>query len=224
MKILVLPSKYVEEVKNKRQMSFNGWFARSFFPLIPGFEGNKITLQSSVLKDAVRTKLTQSLGPVSLNLCEQTNTSVDEIYGNSTEWQPLDVRTHVNNLIAVLSTRVFLGERMVHDNEWIRITVDYTVNLMLAARSLKLVPGILQPYLHWIVPHCILLRRDRTNARKIIDKEIQIRAKERAKNIANGVPTPKFADSLGWMQDLAGDAPFDLAGAQLSLTFAGKHS
>jgi hypothetical protein len=214
----------VDEIKNKRQMSFNGFFSRSFFPMIPGFEGNKVTLQSSVLKDAVRTKLTQSLGPVSLDLCEQTNISVEEIYGNSTEWQPFSVRKHANNLIAILSTRVFLGDRLIHNPEWIRITVDYTINMMIAVRTLKLVPEFLQSYLHWIVPHCILLRRDRTNARKIINEEIKLRAKERADNQAKGIPTSKFADSLGWMQDLAGDAPFDLAGAQLSLTFAAIHT
>jgi cytochrome P450 len=222
--MLILPAKYVDEIKNKRTMSFNGFFQRSFFPNTPGFEGNRVTLESSVLKDAVRTKLTQSLGPVSLDLCEQTNVSVDEIYGNSKEWQPFSVRTHANNLIAILSTRVFLGERLIKNQEWIRITVDYTINMMIAVRTLKLVPGLLQPYLHWFVPHCILLRRDRTNARRIINEEIKLRNQERVDNAAKGIPTSKFADSLGWMSELAGSGPFDLAGAQLSLTFAAIHT
>jgi hypothetical protein len=46
-----------------------------------------ITLKTSVLKDVVRIKLTQSLGPVSLDLCHWADREVDETFGLSEQWQ-----------------------------------------------------------------------------------------------------------------------------------------
>jgi hypothetical protein len=222
--IIVLPGRYTDDIKNNKKCTFNGFFERTFFPWYPGFEGNRITLQTSVLKDSVRTKLTQSLGPVSVDLCHTADKVVDQTFGLSEQWQNWEMRKHTQELIAKLSTQVFLGPRLVDNKEWVRITVDYTIDMMLAVRELSLTPAPLRPFLHWVLPHCYFLRKDRSNARKIIDKEILIRAKEQEEALARGETPSKKSDSIGWMTELAGGQPMDISGAQLSLTFAAIHT
>jgi cytochrome P450 len=177
-----------------------------------------------VLKDAVRTKLTQSLGPVSLDICRCADEEVDEIFGLSEQWQQWEVRKHTQELIAKLSTQVFLGQRMTKNKEWIRIAVDYTVDMMLAVRELRLTPASLRPIVHWFLPHCYYLRQDRTSARKIIDEEIRVRQREREAAAARGEPPSKKSDSIGWVTELADGAPIDISGIQLSFTFAAIHT
>jgi hypothetical protein len=222
--MIILPGKFTDDIRNNKTCTFNGFFERSFFPWYPGFEGNAITLQTSVLKDAVRTKLTQSLGPVSLDLCHCADEEVDAILGYSEQWQRWEMRKHTQELVAKLSTQVFLGKRLIKNKEWIRITIDYTVDMMLAVRELRLTPAPLRPLLHWFLPHCRYLRRDRTSARKIIDNEIRIRQNEREEAAARGETPSKKSDSIGWVTELASGAPIDISGVQLSLTFAAIHT
>lgn len=98
---------------------------------------------------------------------------------------------------------------------------------MLASRALRQVPAILRPLFHRILPMNRALRKQATAARRIINKEIQRRREIWDQNAREGKPNSKLADSLGWMQDIAnerGDTQFDLAGAQLGLTFAAIHT
>jgi hypothetical protein len=222
--MIFLPGKFTDDIRNNKTCTFNGFFERSFFPRYPGFEGNAITLRTNVIKDAVRTKLTQSLGPVSLDLCHCADKEVDDTFGLSDQWQGWEMRKHTQELIAKLSTQVFLGDRSIQNKEWIRITVDYTTDMMLAVRELRLTPALLRPILHWFLPHCYYLRRDRTSARKIIDEEILVRQREKEAALARGEPPSRKSDTIGWVTELSRGESVDISGIQLSLTFAAIHT
>lgn len=222
--VIILPGKFTDDIRNNKKCIFNSFLERTFFPWYPGFEGNRITLQTSVLEDAVRTKLTQSLGPASLGLCRCADEEVDEIFGLSEQWQQWEMRKHTQELIAKLSTQVFLGERLIKNKEWIRITVDYTVDMMLAVKELRLTPAPLRPIMHRFLSHCYYLRQDHTSARKIIDEEIRVQQRERETAATKGEPPSKKSDSIGWVTELSGGASIDISGIQLSLTFAAIHT
>jgi len=222
--MIILPGKFTDDIRNNKKCNFNEFFQRTFFTSYPGFEANRRRTTANVLKDAVRTKLTQSLGPVSLDLCRCADREVDEIFGLSEQWQQWNVRKHTQELVAKLSTQVFLGERLIKNKEWIRVAVDYTIHVMLAVTELRLTPAPLRPIIHWFLPNCRRLRKDRTSGRKIIDEEIRIRQREREAADARGEPPSKTSDSIGWFTEIADGEPIDMSGMQLSLTFAAIHT
>ena len=220
---LVFPSSYINELKNVKELSLNGFVRTEFYPNYPGFEANKVTTESSVIVDTVRIKLTQSLSPVTIALCQETDLAVNEMYGNDKEWKQYVITKHANDFVARLSTRVFLGPVVCRDPAWLRIAVDYTLVVFGAARYLRMWPAFLQPVVHWFLPVCIYLRKLRSNARKIINQEIKRRNEERARR---GGAVSKAEDSLGWMQEWSANhnQKIDLAGGQLSLTMAAIHT
>ena len=222
--MIILSGTYTDDIRNNKKCSHYEFFQRTFFTTYPGFEASKRRTPSNVLKDAVRTKLTQSLGPVSLDLCRCADREVDEIFGLSEQWQQWNVRKHTQELVAKLSTQVFLGERLIKNKEWIRVAVDYTIHIVLAVMELRLTPAPLRPIIHWFLPNCCRLRKDRTSGRKIIDEEIRIRQQEREAAAARGEPPSKTSDSIGWFTEIADGQPIDMSGMQLSLTLAAIHT
>lgn len=227
---VVIPSKYVNEVKNDSRFSFNGFIERDFFVDLPGFEGVKASTTSRVIQDVVRVNLTQSLNLITGDLCEETDLAFNEYLGNSPEWKSIQFMRSCPELVARLSTRVFMGPEMARNKTWLKIVVRYTIALMLTVRGMRMIPEGLRPYLHWLLPQNLYLRRLTNQARGLVAKELVKRRAARAERLRNGEKTSKTADSLGWMMDMAegrttsDGKPFDYNGAQLGLTFAAIHT
>ena len=55
-------------------------------------------------------------------------------------------------MVAQLSSRVFLGEEICRDEEWLNVSVNFTIDAFIAARILRLWPSILRPAVHWFLP------------------------------------------------------------------------
>lgn len=146
----------------------------------------------------------------------------------SIEWKSIRLVFNAPDLVARLSTRVFLGPVFARDKKWLKIAVRYTMAMMFAARELRMWPTLIQPYIHWFLPACFYLRRQCATGRKMINKELKKRRAAREERLKRGERTSKTADSLGWMMDLASergeDETFDYTGGQLGLTFAAIHT
>ncbi|KAI9658578.1 MAG: hypothetical protein M1821_002138 [Bathelium mastoideum] len=223
--IIIFPSRYVTELKkHDKSLSFEGNIEREFFPNVPGFEGVRESVRSRVIQDSVRINLTQSLNLVTQDLCEETVLALHHLFGESREWTSCYFQRMCPELVARLSTRVFLGPVLAHDQDWLHIAVDYTIQLMTAARALRLWPSLLQPLVHRFLPECRALQAQTRNARHIIDQEVERRRVKWEEDMKNGKRVSKTGDTLGWMQELSQGKPFDLTGAQLGLTFAAIHT
>lgn len=228
--LIILPSKYLDEIAKDDRFSMDLFVERDFFAHVPGFEGPRAAISSTIVKDTVRLKLTQSLGLITSDLCEETEASCHDTLGESSEWKSVRLMWTVPHLVARLSSRVFLGKNFARNDKWNTISVRYTIAMMFAARGLRFWPEAVQPYIHWILPQCIYLRYLTWQSRRLIDQELKERRAVRVENIRNGTKTSKIADSLGWMMDLAetrtttNGKPFDFTAAQLGLTFAAIHT
>jgi hypothetical protein len=55
---IVFPGRYVNELKNIEELSFTGFMKNDFIPYFKGFESIRISVESTVIKDMVRTRLT----------------------------------------------------------------------------------------------------------------------------------------------------------------------
>lgn len=120
-------------------------------------------------------------------------------------------------IAARLSARVFLGERLCHNKDWIEISIRFTIVMMRAQDALRSWPLFMRPFVHFFIPELIYLKSLIKDARKIIEPELDLRMAERADVL-------KPQDSLSWLDDVRAGRPFDVVSGQLFLTVAAIHT
>lgn len=131
-------------------------------------------------------------------------------------------------VIAQLSSRVFLGPELCRNKDWQRLTIDYTVNIFMAISAVKRYPKLLHRFAQWIVPEARIVRSQMAEARRIIQPVIDQRKQEL---FAEKTPkekfaesTPKHTDAIQWLLELSKGGDYDAALAQLALSMAAIHT
>lgn len=150
-------------------------------------------------------------------LCS-TATSTDT-GNNPIAWQTVPLRETVLCLIARISSRVFLGEELCRNEDWLKITRDYTVDSFKAAEFLRLWPTSIRFIVHWFLPSCRVARAHVATARRVIDPVIQKRREQ--KRLDSKV---EFDDALEWFEKESKGNPYDPAIGQLVLSMAAIHT
>lgn len=222
---IIVPNKFADELRNHPDLNFNEAFAKDFFIDYPGFDGHRQGLiDETFIQEVVRVKLTQSLGLITDDLVEETTDSLEDTFGSNPEWQHRMLREDLLEIVARLSSRVFLGKELCRNKEWLEITKSYTVDSFVAANLLRLCPSVIRPLVYWFIPTCTRLRKEVRDARKLIMPEVEKRRKRAEAHIASGEKPPKAADAIGWMVEVARGRSVDYVGAQLGLSMAAIHT
>ncbi|KAI1269658.1 cytochrome P450 [Xylariaceae sp. FL1019] len=224
---IMLPNRYADEIRNLPELNFPKAFSQDFMVNYPGFEAHRQGLQNDYLiQDTVRIKLTQSLGLVTKDLNDETISTVEDIFGHSEQWNTREIREDCLDIVARVSSRVFLGSTLCRNQRWLDIAKTYTVDSFLLSRLMRMAPVILRPFVYLVLPQSWRLRSAVRDARKIINPEIERRKKIVDAARAAGEKPPKVADTIGWMYDIVkpGDVQPDYVAAQLSLTMAAIHT
>ncbi|EXJ80589.1 hypothetical protein A1O3_06871 [Capronia epimyces CBS 606.96] len=203
--LIILPPHFVEEIKNDDRMTFKSWLQKvnvvvDFFTKYPGFEGFIPAVDNDVFVSSVRIGLTQSLAHFVKILADETKLSLNESLPPSNEWKEVHFDTAALRIIARLSSRSFLPEPLCHDEEWLKLAVDYTIDFFTAAYILRLFPPILRPLLHWFLPWTRTLRKDVRKARRLIGPEIERRKKEEEQDLKAGRKPKQYSDAIAWVQ------------------------
>jgi hypothetical protein len=184
---LVVPNKYARTISIDKNMSLGESLRQDFMPHYAGMDGVRIGIDSSVVRDTIVRKLTQSLALVTGDLVEETAESLHDELGESTEWTTVELKTPVSQVIARLTSRVFLGKTLCRTQQWLDIAKNYTLHSFGAMRELRAVPAWLRWVKQWFIPTCIDLRRDVVEAHALIDVECNRREK-----VARDVSRPPF--------------------------------
>lgn len=141
---VVLPNKYADEIRNRPELDFNEAFRKDFFAHYPGFDGFRASLDNpELIPSTLRTKVTQSLGLVTTHLVDETTLALREFYGDDSMWKSIAIKSRNLDLVARLSSRVFLGKPICHNKEWLQIAKNHTglyylrivINLILSFSS-----------------------------------------------------------------------------------------
>lgn len=191
----------------------------------PGFEPHRQGFTHEfLLRDTVRIKLTQSLGLVTGDLVDETINTVDDVFGKDGEWATRMIRDDILEVVARVSSRVFLGAGLCRNRRWLDIAKTFTVDSFALSFIMRMVPAIFRPLVYIALPHSARLRKSVRDGRKIIMPEVHKRkaAVDAAK--AAGVKPPKVSDTIGWMYDVAKGQDLDFVCGQLSLTMAAIHT
>ncbi|KAK7950883.1 cytochrome P450 [Apiospora aurea] len=214
---IVLPNRFADEIRNNPSLNFQKAFLKVRWPL-------EWEMRTTSSPKTVRVKLTQSLGLVTDDLVDETTAALRDIYGESPEWTTAVLKDGVTDLVARLSSRVFLGKDVCRNERWLQIATTYTVDSFIASYIMRMAPTPLRFFVYWFVPQGRSIRQAVRDARQIIDPEVKRRIAAVDAARAAGLKPPKTADTLGWMYEVARGRKVDYPASQLSLTMAAIHT
>ncbi|GFF65597.1 aldehyde reductase 1 [Aspergillus lentulus] len=160
---------YSNEIRAHPVLSFGRAITLEFHSDIHGFEPfNQLAGSDEIFQDAIRMKLAQNLGSVTKPLSDETSIVLEKHWSNDANWHEVALKPTNLKMVAQLLSKVFLGDKICRNPDWLRITVDYTVNTFLAAEDLRLWPRLIRPNMANFLPSCRKIRRELKEATKII--------------------------------------------------------
>lgn len=129
-------------------------------------------------------------------------------------------------VVARMSSHVFLGKEGARNKAWIKITMEYTTNAYIAAMLLRMWPDALRPLVHWVLPQCRTLRKQVAEARQIVTGIIDRRRREKTAAEADGRSSPVFNDVIEWFaqDEKEAGSDYDPVIGQLILMQAAIHT
>lgn len=223
--MIVLPARFANTIRNEAGLSFAKASTQDFHGHVPGFTATEIIdHQGQVLQNVARKPLTKLLNTVTEPLASEAIFAVDHALGNPTDWQETLILDSMLDIIARLSSRVFLGDRLCRNEDWLKITKAYTVDMFRAAFNLTLVPLPLRSFLSIFSKECRIVVGHLRRAQELIRPVIEERRllKEQARR--EGKPIPQFNDAIEWGEQECKGISYDPASLQLTLSFAAIHT
>lgn len=135
------------------------------------------------------------------------------------EWHIINTHSTLLRAVARVSSRLFLGDRLCRDPEWLTITTTYTYHVTTAVHELNAWPSLLRPLVYRYLPRIRELRRQVRKAHTVMGKVL----KERAALVAKG-EAPEYIDAIEWFKQVANGRKYDPVHVQLSLSFVAIHT
>jgi cytochrome P450 len=143
---------------------------------------------------------------------------------NMAEWHEVALNSTVLNIVAQISSRIFTGEKLCHDPQWLHIVISFTTNVMTAVYDLNLWPKFLRRIASHFLPSCRRLQTQIKRASNLIDLTVAERRAERAASNQRRERPQAPSDAIGWLEDIYNGRQYDPTVAQLLLAFAGIHT
>ncbi|KAI8154212.1 Cytochrome P450 monooygenase 1 [Colletotrichum sp. SAR 10_70] len=221
---IILPGKFADEIRNDTRMNFGKAIHKEFFGAYPGFEMFADGPQNQILVEMVRGRLTQSLNFITADLAEETAQTTNHLLGAPKDWQECQFKSVLLQLVARVSSRVFVGPELCANQEWLDVSVNYTIHAMVAAEALAKWPSFLRPFVHWVLPEVRNMKAEASRARQIIQPVFAKRREENRIAREAGERTSKVADTIGWLDEVAKGQAYDDGLMQVGLTFAAIHT
>lgn len=124
------------------------------------------------------------------------------------------------DVIARISSCVFLGDKICRNKEWIDVAKSYTSLAWLAAEELRSYPKWSRGVVNRFLPSCQKLVFLAKKADEIVNPIID----ERRALKSQGKYNPSHSDSLDWFEEEAGGRPYDAGLCQLIMSVAAIHT
>lgn len=161
-------------------------------------------------------------GAVLPPVAEEIPVAFESVFPPCEDWTPIAVADAFTEIVAQATGRLVGGLALSRNKEWLRTSIDFTIDAFMAAQKLKSYPKYLRPIMQYFIPEMKLVHRDIQIARKHIKPLLRGREQRIADMGEKGRPI----DLLQMMTDGAKgpDASHDfLSYATLAVSFASIH-
>lgn len=150
--------------------------------------------------------------------------NLDNSWGDSTEWHEIDVKKDVLTWVARLSSRIFLGTEWTTNQEWIRVSINYTVDTFTAIAICKFIPAPIRwLFVQWL-PLCRKVRRDYATCDRLLTPVFKARNAEIAAAEREGRRPDLPDDSIEWFRSSSKGREYSQLDIQIALQVAAIHT
>lgn len=170
--------------------------------------------------DVVQKKLTGNVGLLTDVLSNEMTLAMRDQWTDQRDFHQIDLRQTTLKMVARLSSRVFVGDELAHDEDWLRLTITYTVDSFMAAKQIRKYPKWYRPVAQWFLPTCQGVRSSMAEAKQLLQPVLEQRQRERAKT---GGRADHF-DAIEWFNDVRAGRDFNPVSAQVGLALAAIHT
>ncbi|KAJ7453324.1 cytochrome P450 [Mycena galericulata] len=95
---------------------------------------------------AVLTSLTRNLGKRFPDVRNEVDCAFEDILElQGTEWKLIPLMSSITDIVARISNRLFVGLPLCRDPEYLKFSVKHTVDVVIAAQLINLLPSFLRP-------------------------------------------------------------------------------
>ncbi|EXJ67390.1 uncharacterized protein A1O5_09403 [Cladophialophora psammophila CBS 110553] len=223
---IILPPRYMDEVRNDDRMTFAKALQEDFFTTYPGFEGFRPASHDNIFTTSVRKGLNQSINRVTEIVSREVDALREQMWPVNDEWTTTTFASDARWLIARLSARTFVPEPLCHSQEWLDLNINYPVNYFTGTFMMRMVPDLFRPVVHWFLPVCRQLRRDVAAAARILKPEVERRRRARAQGTADSGNPKDSPDAFQWMENTANERidTYNYIHGQLAYTLGAVHT
>jgi cytochrome P450 len=215
--VLVVPPKFLNELRKLPDEILNfedAILQRAHFQYLKMAEGAKM------IPFTVKSSLTPALPRLGEILTDEIERAFRTELPPCESWTPVNINRKLLRIVALVSGRVFIGEELSRTEEYLDMSINYTLELMAARRAVERMRPWLRPFLVSRLPEIRQLDSRLAQADKILQPVVSAR-----KQLAD---SEKPDDMLQWLLDTQEKhkryTTHDIARVQLVITFAAIHT
>lgn len=224
--VVVLPNKYVDELRNIPNDRLNAILA-----LVKNAEGafalTDVLATSNLHTKVIQTRLTPKLGALVPSVREELDIALNKEFPQCNKnWANLEIYHVLHQIVGRASARVFVGPDLCRDESWLNTAEGYTNNVFITIVALRLLPFWAKPIVHCCLPSSWKIHYHWWRARRQLLPVIAQRQME--KDMLMSRKDEGLGNFLQMLMDEAGDGPdgdpITIAKRVLSLTLASNHT
>ncbi|KAL8366212.1 hypothetical protein RB595_007921 [Gaeumannomyces hyphopodioides] len=222
----IFPSDRAEEIKNQKTLNFRKANTH-IVPFAPAANGTTDLLdrQDELLQRVIMKHLTKRLNTVTEPLALEVSFALRKNFADNSGWTEIKISPAIADVVARLSSRVFLGAETCRDEEWLDVTKNFTILFNGAMQTMRLFPRWTRPFVYYLHPVCRKAHAIYQRGVAIVEPQVAARRKEKAECAAKGVPAPKYNDAIEWADLELGDKePLKPTDFQLAFSFVAIHT
>ncbi|KAF2191565.1 cytochrome P450 [Zopfia rhizophila CBS 207.26] len=231
--ISVLPNKYLNELRLYPNTKLSGVKAQ-VRNLVDKWTYTTLMIESNlhirVLQNKLTAELTKYLDIAKTELEYGWPLDIPQPEGKLLRlpfyWVEVDIQQMMRMLVARMSAKIFLGYPACRNMEWLKLSIDFSIDMFTAAFMLRMFPPWTHPITAHLIPARYKVKKNLRTAEKIIgplmEKHRQaLAAKEKGDDVQEDDTL------LNWMMDNGNEKEnqlFEMATRQSILTLASIHT
>ncbi|KAM4054538.1 cytochrome p450 [Hirsutella rhossiliensis] len=217
--LIVVPPRLIHELGNSPKLDFRHVARDDSHAYIPGFDPFDADDRLAYI---VMKYLTKALTKLIVSISEETTHALRRVLTDSMEWHEMDPKIDVIRVVSQMSCRVFMGEDLCKNQEWVKVSGDYTLQAFQLGGKLLSWPRQLRPLVHWLMPECWELRARLQKARRVLAPYLEARNALKKEALKSGMAA-RFDDAIEWFEkEYTGG--HDPATCQITLALVAIHT
>ncbi|KAK8132038.1 cytochrome P450 monooxygenase, partial [Apiospora kogelbergensis] len=165
--ITVLPGKYLDEMRLVPRHKLNGKKAQ-VNNLVPRWTWTQVMMNSDLHVNVLNAKLNPEL-PKYIEIAEaELNYAWNIDVPRPETWEEVDIQQSMRMLVARMSARLFMGYPACREEEWLKVSINFTYDMFLAAFTLRMFPPWMHLFVAPFVPARWRIRSQMRTARKYV--------------------------------------------------------